>query len=704
MKLKNLVALMLLSGIGQWAFAQGTSYSQSSPSGRIALHFQLSAQGEPNYRVDFWGKPIVAKSKLGFYLESGQLNQGFKLVQQNTRQFDETWQPVWGEVANIRNRYNELKVVLENATGQLEITFRVFDDGIGFRYGLLGKVGQSGELSVMEEVSEFAMTGDHTTWWQPGDWDSNEHTYTTSLISGIDGKKYLNETSISTQFIPDYRACQTPLAMRTATGVHLAIHEAALVNFPAMQLKVNNATRTFGAFLVPGKDLWRKASVPVGFQTPWRVVLISPDAPGLLASKLILNLNEPCKITDVSWIKPVKYVGIWWEMHLNKATWDFSGSQNGSSAQGTAGHGKHGATTANTRKYIDFASEHGFKGVLVEGWNIGWEDWFGKWKEDVFDFQTPYPDYDLPGLAKYSLEKGAPIIVHHETSGSATGYEKHIDKAFDLIQSLDLHAIKTGYVGRIIPKGEWHDGQWMINHYNRVLEKAAAKRIMVDAHEPVRPTGLHRTYPNFLASEATRGNEFNAWSKGNPPEHETILPFTRGLGGPIDYTPGIFNIKFSEYKASPNEYQVHTTLAKQLALYVTLYSPLQMAADLPEHYQKHLDAFQFIKDVAVDWDDTKILAAAIGDYIVTARKAKGSENWFLGAITDELPRNQSVKLSFLPAGKTYVAKIYEDAPDAHWKNNPTAYKIRSIEVSNQSVLALKLAAGGGAAVSLIPKE
>lgn len=704
MKLKNLVTLMLLNGMGQWAFAQGIEHSQSSPSGKIALHFQLSVQGVPSYRVDFGGKPIVAKSKLGLFLESGQLNQGFKLIQKSTRQFDETWQPVWGEVAKIRNRYNELQVKLENATGQLEITFRVFDDGIGFRYGLLGKTGQSGELNVMEEVSEFAMTGDHTTWWQPGDWDSNEHTYTTSLISGIDGQKYLNETSISTQFIPDYRACQTPLALRTATGVHLAIHEAALVNFPAMQLKVNNASRTFTAFLIPGKDLWRKASVPVGFQTPWRVVLISPNAPGLLTSKLILNLNEPCKIADVSWIKPVKYVGIWWEMHLNKATWDFSGSQNGSSAQGAAGHGKHGATTANTRKYIDFAAEHGFKGVLVEGWNVGWEDWFGKWKEDVFDFQTPYPDYDLPGLAKYSVEKGAPIIVHHETSGSATGYEKHIDKAFDLMQSLDLHAIKTGYVGRIIPKGEWHDGQWMINHYNRVLEKAAAKRIMVDAHEPVRPTGLHRTYPNFLASEATRGNEFNAWSKGNPPEHETILPFTRGLGGPIDYTPGIFNIKFSEYKATSNDNQVHTTLAKQLALYVTLYSPLQMAADLPEHYQKHLDAFQFIKDVAVDWDDTKILAAAIGDYIVTARKAKGSGNWFLGAITDELPRNQSVKLNFLPAGKTYVAKIYEDAPDADWKNNPTAYKIHSIEVNNQSVLALKLAAGGGAAVSLMPKE
>ena len=704
MKFRNFVFLMLFGSIGEFAFAQGFVQTQASPSGKIVLHFQLSAQGIPSYRVDFLGKPILAPSKLGLFLESGQLNQGFKLIQNSSTTFDESWQPVWGEVASIRNHYNELKVKLENTTGQLEITFRVFDDGLGFRYGLLGKAGQTGELSVMEEQSEFAMTGDHTAWWQPGDWDSNEHTYTTSPISAIDGRAYLKETSISTQFIPDYRACQTPLALRTATGVHLAIHEAALVNFPAMQLKVDPATRTFTAFLVPGAALWRKAIVPLGFQTPWRVVLISPDAPGLLASKLILNLNEPCKIADVSWIKPTKYVGIWWEMHLGKSTWDYGGTQTGQSAQGSTGHGRHGATTANTRKYIDFAAEHGFNGVLVEGWNTGWEDWFGKWKEDVFDFQTPYPDYDLTGLAKYSLERGAPIIVHHETSGSATGYEKHIDKAFDLMQSLDLHAIKSGYVGRIIPKGEWHDGQWMINHYNRVLEKAAAKKIMVDAHEPVRPTGLHRTYPNFLASEATRGNEFNAWSVGNPPEHETILPFTRGLGGPIDYTPGIFNIKFSEYKTSPNAYQVHTTLAKQLALYVTLYSPLQMAADLPEHYQKHLDAFQFIKDVAVDWEDTRILAAAIGDYIVTARKAKGSPNWFLGAITDELARAQSVKLSFLPAGKTYMATIYEDAPDAHWKNNPTAYRIRKVEVNNTSVLALKLAAGGGAAVSLMPKE
>lgn len=705
MKLLKIGLLLgLFAGTHPDATAQGALLKQLSPSGKIALHFQLSPLGEPSYRVDYLGKPILAPSKLGFFLESGQLVRGFKLLSQATAQFDETWQPVWGEVANIRNHCRELRVTLENPTGQMDLIFRVFDDGIGLRYGLRGQEGNTRPLTVMEEMTEFAFTADHQAWWQPGDWDSNEHTYSATPISKIDGRRYLAETSISTQFIPDYQACQTPIALRTAAGVHLAIHEAALVNFPAMQLKVLPRRFTLAAFLIPGKDLWRKASVPSGFQTPWRVVLISPDAAGLLDSKLILNLNEPCKISDVSWIKPQKYVGIWWEMHLGKSTWDYAGSPTGQTAQGAVAQSRHGATTANTRKYIDFAARHGFNGVLVEGWNTGWEDWFGKWQEDIFDFQTPYPDYDLPGLAEYSRAKGAPLIVHHETSAAATSYEQYLDRAFDLIQSLDLHAIKTGYVGRIIPRGEWHDGQWMVNHYNRVLEKAAAKRIMVDAHEPVRPTGLHRTYPNFLAAEATRGNEFNAWSLGNPPEHETILPFTRGLGGPIDYTPGIFNLKFDEYKTTPNSNQVHTTLAKQLALYVTLYSPLQMAADLPEHYEKHLDAFEFIKSVAVDWDDTKILAAAIGDYLVTARRAKGSSTWFLGAITDELPRTQPVPLQFLSAGKTYLATIYEDAPTAHWKENPTAYRIRQVEVSQQTVLQLRLAAGGGAAIQFTLKE
>ena len=461
-----------------------------------------------------------------------------------------------------------------------------------------------------------------------------------------------------------------------------------------MQLHVDNATRKFTANLVPSPTPGVKARIPANFATPWRVVLVSSNAAGLLNSKLILNLNEPNKIEDVSWIKPTKYVGIWWEMQIGKAAWSCADSIGGKP------HGRHGATTANAKKYIDFAAENGFNGVLVEGWNTGWEDWFGKWKEDVFDFQTPYPDYDLPGLARYSKEKGAPLIIHHETSGAATSYEKYNTAAFALMNRLGLHAIKSGCVGKIIPRGEWHDGQWMVNHYNRVLEKAALSKVMVDAHEPVRPTGLHRTWPNFMACEAARGNEFNAFSRGNPPEHETILPFTRLLGGPMDYTPGIFDIKFAAY--SRDGHQVHTTVAKQLALYVTMYSPLQMAADLPENYAGK-PAFQFIRDVALDWDDTKVLHAAIGDYLTIARKAKGTANWFVGSITDEKARVLTVRLGFLEKGKLYEATIYDDATDADWQKNPTAVRIRKVTVNQASVLKLTLAAGGGCAISILRK-
>jgi hypothetical protein len=677
----------------------------SSPSGKLKLTFQLTEKGEPTYSVALNQQPIIGVSKMGFFLEGSNLSTGFKQYGMNKNSVDETWNTVWGEESKIRNHYNELYVSLQGKGGLLDIVFRVFDDGVGFRY-IFPKIGnETQQLTVMEEVSEFKMTGDHTAWWQPGDWDSNEHDYTTSKITDIDGIKYSSENAISTQFIPDFKAVQTPIAMRTTGGVHLAIHEAALVNFPAMQLKLENATKKFTAFLVPSAGLWRKATVESGFKTPWRTILICPNAAGLLNSRMILNLNEPNKIEDVSWIKPAKYVGIWWEMHLGKSTWDYSSTQNAqSSGQNAAPSGKHGATTENTKRYIDFAAKHGFKGVLVEGWNTGWEGWFGKWTEDVFDFQTPYPDYNLKELAKYSVEKGAPIIVHHETSASATGYEKHYEKAYDLMNSLGLNTIKTGYVGRIIPKGEWHDSQWMINHYNRVIEKAAKHKIMVDAHEPVRPTGLHRTYPNFMSCEAARGQEFNAWSKGNMPEHEVILPFTRLLGGPMDYTPGIFNIQFKEFKTDPNNTnQVHTTLAKQLALYVTLYSPVQMAADLPEHYEKNMAAFQFIKDVAVDWDETKVLNAEIGDYLTYARKAKGTNNWFIGSITDENRRNLVLKFDFLEKGKSYEATIYEDAADAHWQKNPTAVNIRKITVKKGDILNLKLAEGGGAAISLIMK-
>lgn len=695
--------ILLLPVLCYTISVQAQTQTVSSPSGKIKVDVGLNSVGEPYYSATFNGKPVVGMSKLGMITAEQILNTGFKVTGSKKSTFDETWKPVWGEVAQIRNHYNELELNLQNKSGLLDITFRVFDDGFGFRYGFPKSGDQTQTLTVMEEMTEFRMTGDHTAWWQPGDWDSNEHVYSTTKISEIDAVSYLNETAISTQFIPDYKSVQTPIAMKTAEGVHLAIHEAALVGFPSMQLKVDNAARKFSAFLIPGSGEWRKAGIQTGFKTPWRTILISANAAGLLESKMILNLNEPNKLDDVSWIKPAKYIGIWWEMHIGKSTWDLSNQSDMQQITGSTRRPPHGATTENTRRYIDFAAQHGFTGVLVEGWNTGWEDWFGKWREDVFDFQTPYPDYDLRGLAAYSIQKGAPIIVHHETSSAVTSYEKYMDPAYKLISDLGLHAIKTGYVGRIIPKGEWHDGQWMVDHYVRVLEKAAASKIMVDAHEPVRPTGLHRTYPNLMACEAARGNEFNAWSSGNPPEHECILPFTRLLGGPMDYTPGIFNIKFSEYKATPNDRQVHTTLAKQLALYVTMYSPIQMAADLPEHYERNMAPFRFIEDVAVDWDDTKILKAAIGDYIITARKAKGTNNWFIGGITDENARTETISLDFLDSGKTYEATIYEDGPKAHWKDNPTEVGIRTVVVKKGSQLTMKLAAGGGFAISVMAK-
>ncbi len=665
----------------------------ASPNTRLKVKVGLTASGEPFYSATFNGKTIIDKSKLGFVMQGMNLRDQYKIRTSKTATFDETWKPVWGEVAQIRNHYNELVVTLQTADAKtLLLTFRVFNDGFGFRYTFPEMAGQDAPLMVQEEVTEFQMVGDHTAWWIPGDYDSNEYRYTTSKVSAIDATPYLTEeTSIATKYIVDLKNVATPITFKTAEGVHLAIHEAALVNFPALQLQVDNAKRKFTANLVPSATRPIKARIPAGFATPWRVVLVSPNAAGLLNSKLILNLNEPNKIEDVSWIKPTKYVGIWWEMQIGKAAWSYADSIGGKP------HGRHGATTENTKRYIDFAAANGFNGVLVEGWNIGWEDWFGKWKEEVFDFQTPYPDYDLQGLARYSIEKGAPIIMHHETSGAATSYEKYNDKAFTLMTGLGLHAIKTGYVGKIIPRGEWHDGQWMVNHYNRVLEKAAKAKVMVDAHEPVRPTGLHRTYPNFMACEAARGNEFNAFSRGNLPEHETILPFTRLLGGPMDYTPGIFDIKFAAYSRAGQ--QVHTTVAKQLALYVTMYSPLQMAADLPENYVDQ-PAFQFIRDVAVDWDDSKVLNAAVGDYVTIARKAKGTGNWFLGSITDEKARVLMVKLDFLEPGKQYEATIYEDAAGADWEKNPTAVNIRKLTVTRASALKLTLAPGGGYAVSL----
>jgi hypothetical protein len=492
--------------------------------------------------------------------------------------------------------------------------------------------------------------------------------------------------------------------LKTAEGLYVNIHEAALVHYPAMNLAVDRASATLSSLLVPDA-LGAKAYLQAPAKSPWRTVIVSDRAADILASKLILNLNEPSKIADTSWIKPQKFVGVWWEMHVGTASWSYSADGNvsllGTDWAGRKPSGTHGATTANVKRYVDFAARHRIDAVLVEGWNVGWEDWFGKWKEEVFDFVTPYPDFDVAELQRHAAGKGVKIVMHHETSASVTNYERRMDEAYRFMKAHGYDAVKTGYVGRIIPRGEHHDGQWMVDHYIRVAERTARERIMIDAHEPVRPTGLHRTYPNWLASEAARGNEFNAWSEGNPPEHETILPFTRLMGGPMDYTPGIFQITLDHWNPAKKE-RVHTTLAKQLALYVTLYSPLQMAADFPEAYEKRLDAFRFIEDVAVDWDDTRVLEAEPGDYVTIARLAKGRDAWFVGAVTDERARTATVPLAFLTASRTYVATIYADAADAHWQKNPMAYRIERKLVDGRTVLKLPLAAGGGAAVSITP--
>lgn len=677
----------------------------SSPNGKTKVCAKVTPSGELIYTVTYNGKTVVADSKLGFRLSEGDFSTDFEMLYADAfgKETDETWKPVWGETSEIRNHYREmlLQTRQRNSKKLLNIRFKIYDDGVGFRYEFPANGGYGNTIVVEDEKTEFRLTEDLTAFWIPGDWDSNEHRYSTTLVSEINASGYVEaEKSISTKHLTGLDEVQTPITFRSPTGFHAVIHEAALVDFPAMQLTVDKLALSFKASLVPSIVPTVKATVKAGFNTPWRVVLFADNAAGILESKIILNLNEPSKIAETSWIKPQKYVGIWWEMHVGKSTWDYAGSQNAHTWKDSQPTGKHGATTENTKKYIDFAAKNGFDGVLVEGWNTGWEDWFGKWIEDVFDFTTPYPDYNIAELSKYAAAKGVKIIMHHETSSAVTSYEKRMNAAYELMKKYGMNSVKTGYVGRIIPKGEWHDGQLMVNHYIRVAQRTAANKIMLDAHEPVRPTGLSRTYPNWLACEAGRGNEFNGWSRGNLPEHETILPFTRLLGGPMDYTPGIFDVKFEKWKQG---FQVHTTVAKQLALYVTMYSPLQMAADLVENYESRMDIFQFIKDVAVDWSDTKILNAEIGDYLTVARKAKGTNNWFVGSITDESQRNLDIKLDFLDAGRTYEATIYCDGINAHWQENPTEVTILKINVQKGYSLLLRLAAGGGAAISLTAK-
>jgi glucan 1,4-alpha-glucosidase len=685
--------------IGYISLAQNVT----SPSKELSLDFSLDASGKPNYIVNYKDRPVVSRSNLGLLLKDGtDFTSGFTIENTESSTFDETWQPVLGEQSSIRNQYNQLTVQLvQRATfKKLTIVFRIFNEGVAFRYEF-PRQPKLNYFIISDEKTEFRLTDDHKAFWIPGDFDSNEYNYNETLLSEIDTDKIDLNNGIGMKSISGKYMVQSPLMMKSAEGIYLNIFEAAVVNYPVMHLELNKETYTLTSKLVPNA-IGDKAYLQAPAVSPWRTIMISDDARHIVSSKIILNLNEPSKIEDTSWIKPMKYVGIWWEMHVGNATWDYAGSQN---AQNTTDQlkptGKHGATTENTKRYIDFAAKHGFDGVLVEGWNAGWEDWFGNWKENVFDFTTPYPDFDLKAVNEYAKAKGVKMIMHHETSGSVANYERHLDRAMNLMKQYGYPAVKTGYVGRIIPRGEYHDGQTMVNHFNYVAQRMAENKLMVNSHESSRPTGYHRTYPNYIAAEAARGNEFNAWSNGNVPMHETILPFTRLLGGPMDYTPGIFEIKMSAYDKTKKE-QIHTTLTKQLALYVTMYSPLQMAADLPQNYEKHMDAFQFIKDVPADWQESIYLEAEPGDYLTVARKDKHSEKWFLGAITDENERNTEIKLNFLSPNKKYVAVIYEDGKKADWEKNPKAYRIKTVNVTNKSKIKVHLAKGGGTAISFDP--
>ncbi len=696
----KLLIFVLFTTTSMWA------ESVSSPSGRITADFHLSADGQPLYSISFDNNEVIKASPMGFKLKQGlDLTSDFKVSGVEKNSYLEKWKPVWGEVREITDNHNELRVHLKQVASdnKMDIVFRVFDDGVGFRYEFEPNQHLA-YFQVVDEVTSFCLTGDHKTFWIPGNDDSNEYYYSTTKISDIDAS-LCDGRGIGTHKIIDKHCIQSPVMLKTDDGLYINIFEASLRDYPAMLIDVDTKEFRFKAHLASGAtDV--KAFMQTPCKTPWRTVLISDNAADILSSKTILNLNEPCEIENTDFIKPQKMVGVWWEMHVpGKSSWNYADKFNiklsDTDWNALTPNGRHGATTANVKRYIDFAAENGIDGVLVEGWNVGWEDWAGNWKEEVFDFVTPYPDFNVDEISSYAKEKGVNIIMHHETSASATNYERRMDSAIEFMKKHDYKSVKTGYVGWIIPRGESHDGQWMVQHYERVVRKMAENGIMIDEHESVRPTGMHRTYPNLMACEAARGNEYNAWSIGNPPEHETILPFTRLMGGPMDYTPGIFKIKMSNYQAG-NTCQVHSTIAKQLALYVTMYSPLQMAADLPENYNQYKDAFQFIKDVAVDWDDTKILEAEPGDYITIARKAKGSDNWFIGAITDENNRVAEIDLSFLDADRTYTATIYADGKKADWLNNPESYSITSQKVTSGSKLKIKLADGGGCAISISP--
>lgn len=701
MKAIKLFCLLLFLFVSNWAMAE----SITSPNGQLQLNFSVNAQGEPIYELSYKGKAVIKPSKLGLELKDAPgLMNGFTLANTQTSTFDETWEPVWGEVKQIRNHYNEMAVTLNQKAQDrnMIIRFRLFDDGLGFRYEFpLSK--NLNYFVIKEEHTQFAMTGDHTAFWIPGDYDTQEYDYTESKLSEIRGLMdgAITPNSSQTTFSPT--GVQTSLQMKTADGLYINLHEAALVDYSCMHLNLDDKNFVFESWLTPDAK-GNKGYLQAPCKSPWRTVIVSDDARDILNSKLTLNLNEPCAYEDVSWIKPVKYVGVWWEMIAGKSTWaytdDLPSVKLGETDYAkTKPNGRHGATNENVKRYIDFAAENGLDQVLVEGWNEGWEDWFGHSKDYVFDFVTPYPDFDVKMLNAYAKSKGVKLMMHHETSASVRNYERHMDKAYQFMVDNGYNAVKSGYVGNMIPRGEHHYGQWMNNHYLYAVTKAAEYKICVNAHEAVRPTGLCRTYPNLIGNESARGTEYEAFG-GSKPFHTTLLPFNRLIGGPMDYTPGIFDTKLDFMGDLPHG-QVQTTLCKQLALYVTLYSPLQMAADLVENYEKHMDAFQFIKDVAVDWDDSKYLEAEPGDYITAARKAKGTNNWFVGGITDENARTVNFTLDFLEPGKQYVATLYADGKDADYKENPTSYQIKKGIVTSKTKMSVKLARSGGFALSLI---
>lgn len=697
MKLKLIISALLFSALNVDADVV------TSPNGIVSIDFQLK-NGIPTYKVDYKGKPVIKESRLGLELRDGKnLMDGFEQLNATTSTFDETWQPVWGEVKEIRNHYNELLAELKQPSTDryMNIRFRVYDDGVGFRY----EFPQQKNLVyfvIKEEHSQFAMTGDHTAWWIPGDYDTQEYDYTESKLSEIRSLLPNAVTSNASQTVFSPTGVQTSLQMKTDEGLYINLHEAALVDYSCMHLNLDDKNLVFESWLTPDADGF-KGRLQAPCHSPWRTVMVSDDARDILSSHLILNLNEPCKIEDTSWIKPVKYMGVWWEMIAGGKPWSYTNDipsvkLGETDYRKVKSNGNHPANTRNVKKYIDFAAKHGFDQLLVEGWNVGWEDWFGNQKDYVFDFVTPYPDFDIEQLNRYAHDKGIRLMMHHETSGSSRNYERHLEQAYQLMNKYGYTAVKSGYVGNILPYGEHHYGQWMNNHYLYCVVEAAKHKIMVNAHEAVRPTGLCRTYPNLIGNESARGTEYQAFG-GSKTFHTTVLPFTRLQGGPMDYTPGIFEMNISKLNPN-NSSHVNATLANQLALYLTMYSPLQMAADLPENYERFMDAFQFIKDVPVDWDNSIYLEAEPGKYVTVARKEKGTNNWFIGSATGDANHQSVISLDFLEKGKNYIATIYADTKDTDYKSNPQSYQIVKGLVNSKNKLKINTVEAGGYAISL----